>query len=145
MKSVVIAVVCLFGLVYAETRPQSACELDRETRINSTLEVTENPILHLIPECESNGDYAALQCFTKIDWCVCYRRNGENINTPSKNIKSCDCVRAKDDARTSGADYIPQCERSGYYAKKQCSKGSCWCVDRNGKAVTDPSDGDVTC
>ncbi|GFR26756.1 venom factor [Trichonephila clavata] len=94
----------------------SACEEDRARRLNATL--TES-ILHLIPECEDNGDYAALQCFTSNDWCVCYRRNGENINTPSKTIKACDCIRHQDDAKTAGALFLQ------YYQFHSCVQELC--------------------
>ncbi|XP_015915143.1 U20-hexatoxin-Hi1a isoform X1 [Parasteatoda tepidariorum] len=144
LKIVGILALCLFATAFAadDEKEPSACELDRARRLNATL--TES-ILHLIPECEENGDYAALQCFTANDWCVCYRRNGDNINTPSKNIKACDCVRQKDDAITAGDTYIPKCDKNGYFQSKQCSNDECWCVDKNGKVLTDPKTGGVDC
>ncbi|GBN32655.1 hypothetical protein AVEN_89944-1 [Araneus ventricosus] len=144
MKVVGIIALCLFAVAFAddEEKVPTACEEDRARRLNATL--TES-ILHLIPTCDENGDYAALQCFTANDWCVCYRRNGENINTPSKNIKACDCVRQADDAKTAGDTYVPKCDRNGFYQAKQCERDECWCVDKNGKVLSDPQVGDVSC
>ncbi|GFU46562.1 venom factor [Nephila pilipes] len=145
MKVVGIIALCLFAVAFADEdeRLPTACEEDRARRLNATL--TES-ILHLIPECDENGDYAALQCFTSNDWCVCYRRNGENINTPSKTIKACDCVRQQDDAKTAGDTYVPQCERDGFYRPKQCERDECWCVDKNGKVLSDPQvGGNLSC
>ncbi|XP_054715981.1 U24-ctenitoxin-Pn1a-like [Uloborus diversus] len=143
-KTVAFLVLFLSAVAFAdEDREKSACEEDRERRLNAT--VTTESLLHLVPECEENGDYAALQCFTNVDWCVCYRRNGENINTPSKSIKACECVRARDDAKTAGDEYVPACTKEGYYRPKQCERDECWCVDKDGNVTTEPTVGDVKC
>ncbi|KAG8181179.1 hypothetical protein JTE90_010951 [Oedothorax gibbosus] len=142
LRIVGIIAFCLLAGAFAEDRPKSECEEDRARRLNAT--VTDTPV-HLVPECEENGDYAAKQCFTNIDWCVCYRRNGENIGPPSKNIKACDCVRARDDARTNGDTYKPTCRKDGYYAGLQCDADECWCVDLNGVVTTEPQIGKPKC
>ncbi|GIY60131.1 venom factor [Caerostris darwini] len=145
MKVVGIIALCLFSVAFADddVKVPSACQEDRARRLNATL--TES-ILHLIPECEENGDYAALQCFTANDWCVCYRRNGENINTPSKNIKACECIRQKDDALVAEDTYVPDCDKNGYFKEVQCERDECWCVDKKGKVLSDPQVGrDIKC
>jgi len=139
-KSIMLKIVGIFSLVllavaFAAGKNEkvlSACEEDRARRLNATL--TEG-ILHLIPTCEENGDYAALQCFTTNDYCVCYRRNGEKINTLSKDVKACGCVRQKDDAINAGVTYIPKCDKNGYFQAKQCHGEECWCVDKFGKII----------
>ncbi|XP_013864628.1 insulin-like growth factor-binding protein 3 [Austrofundulus limnaeus] len=49
--------------------------------------------------------------------------------------------------------YVPNCDRSGYFKKKQCwssrgrQRGRCWCVDENGVPVTPKTKqrGSVSC
>uniref|UniRef100_A0A482ZDD9 U35-Liphistoxin-Lm1a_1 n=1 Tax=Liphistius malayanus TaxID=1203467 RepID=A0A482ZDD9_9ARAC len=129
-------VLLLCAVVYADDE-QSECEQDRERRLNAT----NVGLVHLIPECEENGDYAALQCYTH-GWCTCYRRNGDVIRSASLDIKACKCHREKDDATAKGliGNYIPQCEKDGTYSRIQChgSTGYCWCVDEEGVQTKEP-------
>lgn len=43
--------------------------------------------------------------------------------------------------------YRPQCHPDGTWVAKQCwgSTGTCWCVDAEGKKLTEPSTVDIDC
>ncbi|XP_035221974.1 U24-ctenitoxin-Pn1a-like [Stegodyphus dumicola] len=142
LKTVGVLLLCLAAVAFADEREELTCQEDRAKRLNAT--VTES-IIHLIPECDENGDYAAKQCFTNSKWCVCYTRDGTNIGRPSMKIKACECVRQRHEANLSGETYVPTCSDDGYYRPKQCNRDECWCVDKDGNSLTDPKTGDVTC
>uniref|UniRef100_A0A4Q8K614 U102-Liphistoxin-Lsp1d_1 n=1 Tax=Liphistius sp. SGP-2016 TaxID=1905180 RepID=A0A4Q8K614_9ARAC len=128
------------AVVYADDE-KSDCEQDRERRLNAT----DVGPLHLVPECEENGDYAALQCYAH-GWCVCYRRNGDPINSASSKTKACKCIREKDDANVKGGGFKPKCSKDGTYYKRQCIEHDCWCVDKDGVATSEvQSKYDIDC
>uniref|UniRef100_T1DEL1 Ctenitoxinlike-Lyc-1 n=1 Tax=Lychas buchari TaxID=1330406 RepID=T1DEL1_9SCOR len=119
---------------------KSECEEHKEKAQKSSSPVK------VVPNCESNGDYAGLQCHSEGRFCSCWRKDGTPITQPSTKIKSCECHRAKDDKLQThkgaiGA-YIPQCTEDGRFDKQQCwgSIGMCWCVDiETGRNTTAPS------
>ena len=42
--------------------------------------------------------------------------------------------------------FDPNCNEDGFYAKKQCNSGHCWCSDRDGNLIAgSKKKGDVDC
>ncbi|XP_067125498.1 U24-ctenitoxin-Pn1a-like [Centruroides vittatus] len=103
----------------------------------------------VVPECDENGDYKGLQCHKDHTFCQCWDKKGHALTAPSRDIKACECPRAKAEAERNAwsGDYIPQCRKDGTYERKQCWewKKLCWCVDKDGKELTEKTKDDVTC
>lgn len=103
----------------------------------------------MIPKCDKNGDYEGLQCHKDHTFCQCWDKKGKPLTKPSMNIKACECPRekAKLERNAWSGDYIPQCREDGTYERKQCWewKNLCWCVDKDGKKLTEESKEDITC
>ncbi|GFX18778.1 u24-ctenitoxin-Pn1a [Trichonephila clavipes] len=121
-------------------REKSECEQHRERESKSFAPLP----MHLIPECESNGDYKPLQCFKNSKFCACWDKSGNPATQPSGKIKSCQCLLQKHEADKKGllGAYKPQCEEDGKFKKRQChgSTGSCWCTHpETGEKLTEPS------
>ncbi|GBO04404.1 hypothetical protein AVEN_165784-1 [Araneus ventricosus] len=81
-----IAVSCCLVGVFAA----SDCEEHRQRELNSKVKAK------LIPKCDANGDYEALQCFEGSKFCTCWRPDGSHITDPSIAIKTCKCHLHRD-------------------------------------------------
>jgi hypothetical protein len=68
---------------------KSECDLAREKALKS------NIVGKLIPNCEPNGEYSALQCHYSSKFCQCWKPDGTPITQPSRKIKACECIRQK--------------------------------------------------
>ncbi|XP_042903563.1 U20-hexatoxin-Hi1a-like isoform X2 [Parasteatoda tepidariorum] len=144
MKVVFVAVIATACLISANA--DSQCEEHRQRELES------NAHVKLVPKCTREGDYEALQCFENSNFCMCWRPDGSHITDPSKKIKTCTCHVHKDRELSLAAkgiigNFIPSCHEDGTYAKKQChgSIGLCWCVDEDGKKVSESVRGDLEC
>ncbi|KAF8771976.1 U24-ctenitoxin-Pn1a-like [Argiope bruennichi] len=138
---VIVVSCCLVGAFAA-----SDCEEHRQKELNAKRKA------NLIPKCDANGDYEALQCFEGSKFCMCWRPDGTHITAPSTAIKTCTCHVHRDSeiAKTRTGlvgNFIPTCNNSGTYARKQChgSTGYCWCADENGNKVSDQVRGEINC
>ena len=76
----------------AERITESECQISKRRAEQSKV------VGKLIPQCETNGDYSALQCHHGSTFCQCWRKDGTPITQPSRKIKNCDCIRKKDEA-----------------------------------------------
>ena len=122
-----------------------------------------NPLL-LIPECNEDGSYKALQCHPDSvgggRFCQCWTPEGAIITSPSQKTKACEChVQKHQSLVTSGflihgepmlGGFMPSCHDDGTFHEKQChgSTGHCWCVDpmtgaKKGESVG--PGGELTC
>ncbi|UYV62761.1 NID2 [Cordylochernes scorpioides] len=124
---IVLGVVALCGAVYGETK----CQRHRR-------EAQELGGQELVPECDDNGDYSAMQCYKEQRrGCMCYHVDGTVIAGPSRTLEACHCPRHRyvERMRRLIGNYIPQCDdTTGHYSATQChgSTGYCWCVDKQG-------------
>jgi len=144
---------CLTQCVFGQEREKSECEVAREKALKS------NIVGKLVPNCEASGEYSTLQCHHSSKFCQCWTPDGSPITTPSRQTKSCECVSQKliaenkyKDGSKNGSPplglFIPQCDRIGAFAKKQChgSTGMCWCVDEKGTQTSkDRVRGQLSC
>ncbi|XP_054720386.1 U24-ctenitoxin-Pn1a-like [Uloborus diversus] len=136
-----VLIVCL-GVSLALTE----CEEHRQRELASDAKIK------LVPKCDKNGDYEDYQCFEGSPFCMCWRKDGSHITEPSKRLETCLCHVHRDTELTKAqngmvGNFIPQCEESGYYSKKQChgSTGFCWCSDEKGNKVGDSVRGELEC
>jgi len=139
---------CMISTIYGQTNKQTDCQRDR-TR---ALARDTNSKINLVPKCETNGDYSALQCHTNSTWCQCWTNNGLPVTQPSRKIKRCDCILHRETVRTTSRGaigaYEPQCAVNGGYQKKQChgSTGHCWCLNvETGAQVGEKVRGSLEC
>nr|AKT09055.1 putative neurotoxin LTDF S-18 [Dolomedes fimbriatus] len=144
MKAVCSVIV--FSLCLALALAKTDCEEHRERELKSNTKVK------LVPKCDANGDYETLQCFQGSPFCMCWRKDGSHITDPSIKIKTCVCHAHRDkELRRSQTgmvgNFIPSCQESGYYSRKQChgSTGYCWCADDNGNKVSESVRGTANC
>lgn len=98
------------------------------------------------PECTSDGKYNPTQCREGVCYCVFTDSGEEILGTITrfykpKTCKLTPCVleRHKGWVRAqTGFLGVPisRCDENGMYAKVQCRKGLCWCVDpKTGKPI----------
>ncbi|XP_023238420.1 U24-ctenitoxin-Pn1a-like [Centruroides sculpturatus] len=126
MKIYLILLIGVALIAISSAQKKSECQEHREKASKSSAPVK------VVPICESNGDYAALQCHNEGKFCSCWRKDGTPITQPSTKIKSCVCHRDRDDKlKNSKGATVPECSEDGKFKKKQCSgsSGQCWCVD----------------
>ncbi|KAF8771975.1 Equistatin like protein [Argiope bruennichi] len=83
---------------------------------------------------------------------MCWRPDGSHITDPSVAIKTCKCHVHRDNEITKSqkglvGNFIPECNNSGTYAKKQChaSTGYCWCSDEDGNKIGQEVRGQLNC
>ncbi|GBM55035.1 hypothetical protein AVEN_80936-1 [Araneus ventricosus] len=100
----------------------------------------------MIPRCNKDGSFQALQCFDNPgpDDCMCVGRNGAPFNLPrmGDNIETCIChIVSQDQYRIDKEYRTLKCNSSGYFNPLQCSMktGKCWCVTKYGTVVAPPS------
>uniref|UniRef100_A0A023G1K6 Putative thyropin n=1 Tax=Amblyomma parvum TaxID=251391 RepID=A0A023G1K6_AMBPA len=129
----VVAFLTLMGYITCAATGETDCQRRRREEQEST----EHRANLLIPECDENGDYKALQCFGRAvrgkPFCACYDKDFGQIKGPSKNIESCNCVRAHHEwehSTDSNKGSEPRCNAtSGAYNQVQCDTNEHWCVD----------------
>ncbi|XP_067134621.1 U24-ctenitoxin-Pn1a-like [Centruroides vittatus] len=98
----------------------------------------------IVPKCDENGDYEALQCHSvHSNMCQCWDKDGSIIAGFHQKLLNCKCILHKTNAmkRKQENVFVPQCEENGNYAPKQCFEdtGMCWCVDSDGKRLGEPT------
>jgi len=131
----------------------SACLTHRQRELKSKFPGA------LVPECDTNGDYKALQCHGESKngrkFCQCWTPDGSPATSPSRKTSTCECHMARHQATANTARaargrplvgaFAPQCNQDGSFKSKQChsSTGMCWCVDKKGvkkgNSVRDPN------
>lgn len=75
----------------------------------------------LFKSCDKNSDGK----LTRGEWCCCL----------ADTVAPC----AEKTRLTDSADWVPRCDKEGYYEREQChdKSGYCWCVDLNGNMIAD--------
>ncbi|XP_067125473.1 U20-hexatoxin-Hi1a-like [Centruroides vittatus] len=140
MKSVTALGIIIF-IIYV--KGETECEKHRKR------EQSHDAVGLVVPECDKNGDYKGLQCHKDHSFCQCWNKKGIPLTAPSKKIKACECPRDKASAEKDVllGSYIPQCKEDGTYERTQCwaSTGTCWCVDKRGNKVSEPSTDEIEC
>ncbi|XP_028277878.1 nidogen-2 isoform X6 [Parambassis ranga] len=137
--------------------PKSQCEQHRDS-LQSGADRDGRPSLGaFVPQCDSDGQYRALQCHGSTGHCWCVDSRGQEragTRTPPGTTPT-DCGRPnepqhpkthcehhRDSVQTSSPEgypvvgaYVPQCDANGQYILLQChgSTGHCWCVDSTGQ------------
>uniref|UniRef100_A0A023GB76 Thyroglobulin type-1 domain-containing protein n=1 Tax=Amblyomma triste TaxID=251400 RepID=A0A023GB76_AMBTT len=131
-----IAIFALVSCIYCATTRESDCQRRRRTEQR----VTRNQAGLLVPECDENGEYLAIQCFGQTvgggrPFCACYDREFGQIKAPSRHLKSCNCIRKHHEwehNRGRQSENEPRCNAtSGEFNAVQCSHSEHWCVDRD--------------
>uniref|UniRef100_A0A1V1WBH2 Putative venom protein n=1 Tax=Superstitionia donensis TaxID=311983 RepID=A0A1V1WBH2_9SCOR len=140
-----ISIVVLISIAGTLAQKKTECQESREKALKSNARIKA-----IIPVCDTNGDYAGLQCHEGSKFCSCWRKDGTPITQPSGKIKACECHRQKDESSKKGliGAFIPQCAEDGKFHKKQCwgSTGHCWCADpETGKNTTQRVRGKLSC
>ncbi|XP_053208571.1 proteoglycan Cow-like isoform X2 [Panonychus citri] len=59
------------------------------------------------------------------EWCSCFDR------------KSKPCLIEKSQRKRLYGEYVPKCDKEGFYQSIQCHLHKCWCVDRYGVEIAD--------
>uniref|UniRef100_A0A023GAV9 Putative thyropin n=1 Tax=Amblyomma triste TaxID=251400 RepID=A0A023GAV9_AMBTT len=129
----VLAFSTLIGYISCAATNETDCQRRRRQETANTADRAGL----LVPECDEHGEYKALQCFGDAvqgrPFCACYDKEFGQIKGPSKNIKSCHCVRAHyewEHKTESDKGSEPRCNTtSGEYNPVQCDAESHWCVD----------------
>lgn len=112
------------------------------TACQQAVEDAAHMIGEYIPQCESDGSYAALQCHGSTGYCWCVDRDGNEIVGSRKqpgDMPACSvytvglCELQLSQAGRGYGAFRPQCEDDGSFSAMQChgSTGYCWCVDTN--------------
>uniref|UniRef100_A0A4Q8K8D1 U23-Hexatoxin-Hc1a_1 n=1 Tax=Hadronyche cerberea TaxID=1107879 RepID=A0A4Q8K8D1_HADCE len=137
MKSFFVICVVLVAALAVEA--QTECQRQREK------ELAANTEIKMIPKCDENGDFEALQCFEGSKFCMCWTPSGHHVEGPSIHIKTCDCISHRErqlEYTRKGmiGTFVPQCKEDGTYAPLQChgSTGLCWCADEKGNRLSEP-------
>ncbi|XP_006821660.1 uncharacterized protein LOC100371432 [Saccoglossus kowalevskii] len=102
--------------------------------------INEAPVFQsdsFVPKCDDSGLYSPIQCHGYECWCV--TPCGIEIpDTRTDSWPSCPnemmtppCTRQLD----IWTDYMPDCDKNGYYKHKQCVGEECWCVNKCGVEV----------
>ncbi|GAB1602508.1 uncharacterized protein LOC115232456 [Argonauta hians] len=87
---------------------------------NNQMEPCVEPFME---SCDRNHDSK----LTRHEWCCCFAAVRPPCFSHLRRLRS--------DAVMKSATFIPHCDRDGYYEKRQCHKGICWCVDLNGNQI----------
>lgn len=86
----------------------------------------------LISSCDHDGNAA----LSEKEWCCCFA----DILPPClAALKSVPSILLRGQPMVITGSFVPQCDDDGFYSRVQChsSTGECWCVDRNGKRISD--------
>lgn len=129
-----LAIFALVGCVYCASTRETDCQRRRRTEQGATRNLTGL----LVPECDEHGNYKAIQCFGETvrggrPFCACYDNEFGQIKGPSRNLRSCNCIRDHHEwehrARSQQGPE-PRCDAtSGEYNPLQCDVSSHWCVE----------------
>uniref|UniRef100_A0A224YF04 Thyropin n=1 Tax=Rhipicephalus zambeziensis TaxID=60191 RepID=A0A224YF04_9ACAR len=129
-----LAIFALVGYVYCASTRETDCQRRRRTEQGATRNLTGL----LVPECDEHGNYKAIQCFGQTvrggrPFCACYDTEFGQIKGPSRNLRSCNCIREHHEwERRSRSQQGPEprCDAtSGEYNPMQCDVSSHWCVE----------------
>ncbi|KAL3184257.1 hypothetical protein MRX96_032142 [Rhipicephalus microplus] len=129
-----LTVFALIGYVYCASTRETDCQRRRRNEQRATRNLTGL----LVPECDEDGNYKAIQCFGETvrggrPFCACYDNEFGQIKGPSRNLRSCNCIRAHHEwERQSRSQRVPEprCDAtSGEYNAVQCDVTSHWCVE----------------
>ncbi|XP_072031734.1 papilin-like isoform X2 [Amphiura filiformis] len=98
-----------------------------------------------VPQCNLDGEYEEMQCYTSTGFCWCVNKNGEEIDgtrTPpgfdqpnclTARRRATPCHAELEDVSNSGllGAHYPQCTDAGLYERIQChaSTGFCYCAN----------------
>ncbi|XP_065807893.1 nidogen-2 [Labrus bergylta] len=137
-------------------RPQSHCEHHRDS-VQTTSPEGYPLYGAYAPQCDANGQYTPLQCYSSTGECWCVDSTGQERpgtrTSAGTQPKDCDkpdepqrpkthCEHHRDSVQTTSPEgyplygaYAPQCNANGQYTSLQCysSTGECWCVDSTGQ------------
>lgn len=131
---VTLAVFALVGYVFCASTRETDCQRRRRTEQSATRNLTGL----LVPECDEHGNYKAIQCFGETvrggrPFCACYDNEFGQIKGPSRNLRSCNCIRDHHEwehRSRSQRGWEPRCDTtSGEYNPVQCDVGEHWCVE----------------
>ncbi|XP_037552667.1 nidogen-2 [Nematolebias whitei] len=132
---------------------KTSCERHKE-RAQATISGGHPVAGAYVPQCDADGHYIPLQCYSTTGHCWCVDQNGQERpgtrtppGTPPKDCDKSDrpktqCEHHRDSVQTTSPDgrplrgvYVPQCDEHGQYHSQQChgSTGHCWCVDSIGQ------------
>ncbi|XP_034533825.1 nidogen-2 isoform X2 [Notolabrus celidotus] len=137
-------------------RPQTHCEHHRDS-VQTTSPEGYPLFGAYAPQCDANGQYIQLQCYSSTGECWCVDSTGEERvgtrTSAGSQPPDCDkpeepqrpkthCEHHRDSVQTTSPEgyplygaYAPQCDTNGQYTPLQChsSTGHCWCVDSTGQ------------
>ncbi|XP_041360790.1 uncharacterized protein LOC121377019 [Gigantopelta aegis] len=95
------------------------------------------------PRCTATGEYAKMQCFETM--CYCVNASGTKIpgsevtkpKEPDCNENMTPCLKERKAAQSSGllGVFTPRCTATGEYAKMQCFEMMCYCVNASGTKI----------
>eukprot|EP00929_Paragymnodinium_shiwhaense_P067807 TRINITY_DN34092_c0_g2_i2.p1 TRINITY_DN34092_c0_g2~~TRINITY_DN34092_c0_g2_i2.p1 ORF type:complete len:631 (-),score=102.64 TRINITY_DN34092_c0_g2_i2:65-1957(-) len=135
-------------------RPRSVCERARKQAIQNGLLGT------FVPQCDSDGFYSPLQCYSSTGECWCANQNGRKLKQSGSNSKSLTAEKCSELRKEIASDqtrceqqrdvadallqqrrigvFVPRCDDDGDFAPIQChaSTGQCWCVDEAGDELS---------
>ncbi|CAJ1087012.1 nidogen-2 isoform X3 [Xyrichtys novacula] len=141
-------------------RPKTHCEYHRD-RVQTTSPEGYPLFGAFAPQCDADGQYTPLQCYSSTGECWCVDSTGEErVGTrTSAGAPPPDCDRPVPVAPTQRPEsvcerwrasliehyggkpeaqhYVPQCEADGQFSPVQCYGETtyCWCVDEDGREV----------
>uniref|UniRef100_A0A023GBD0 Putative thyropin n=1 Tax=Amblyomma triste TaxID=251400 RepID=A0A023GBD0_AMBTT len=131
----VLLIFALIGYVYCAHTGETDCQRRRRNEQRATRNLTGL----LVPECDEHGEYKAMQCFGEAvrgrPFCACYDNEFGQIKGPSRQLRSCNCIREHHDWERSNRGSSrreggPRCDTtSGEYQPVQCTSTEHWCVD----------------
>eukprot|EP00794_Sanderia_malayensis_P014103 gene14103-15576_t len=108
-----------------------------------------------IPDCESNGRFAEVQCYLASNECFCvdaesgrkipgFAKRGDTVCSKEERLSK--CVKARKEALRNSlvvdgklipplGVFVPVCNVDGTFAEIQCnpSTNECWCVNKGGE------------
>nr|XP_029136402.1 nidogen-2 isoform X2 [Labrus bergylta] len=137
-------------------RPRTHCEHHRDS-VQTTSPEGYPTLGAYVPQCDANGLYTPLQCYSSTGECWCVDSTGQERpgtrTSAGTQPKDCDkpdepqrpkthCEHHRDSVQTTSPEgyplygaYAPQCNANGQYTSLQCysSTGECWCVDSTGQ------------
>jgi len=98
-----------------------------------------------VPQCDSNGDFDAVQCSGSTGFCWCVdtktgdKIEGSSVRGEPKCTKTKPATECQTKAKAAQAEvakgmiggFVPRCDDNGDYSKIQCSgsTGMCWCAN----------------
>ncbi|XP_037576006.1 U24-ctenitoxin-Pn1a [Dermacentor silvarum] len=128
-----LAIFAFVGYAFCASTGETDCQRRRRNEQRATRNLTGL----LVPECDEQGNYKAIQCFGEAvrgrPFCACYDNEFGQIKGPSRSLKSCNCIRDHHEWQQRSSSQKgpePLCNvTSGEYNALQCDVDSHWCVD----------------